>query len=387
MEQENGDSETNISIKPHVILWGEDFEPVSEKWLNISAEGRIISLMEEPLPDTRVILEPKGLLVPGLINAHTHVGDALFKDIGWNLSLKDLVAPPEGLKHKLLQEEPVDNLMRGMGHALLEMRNAGTTFFADFRENGMVGVGLLYIITQNMKFASLILGRPDKDRLGDWSEPGPYGFGLPSLNEYYQSFLGDIVEFSRDHGKVLGWHLAELERDATLLELTYQYQPDFIVHGTHLLPEDLRNLAERDIGVVMCPRSNFALGAGIPPLEEVIRGNSRAALGTDNAFVNSLDLFHELQFTNRVLRLNASGRDVPPEEILALVTSRAARCLGIEEDRGWLSDGKIADFFLVNLASSNLFCKDPDYVKLLVNRVKSENIYAVYQAGVKVFGK
>ncbi|MHA1733556.1 MAG: amidohydrolase family protein [Promethearchaeota archaeon] len=387
MQPENAgyDPLQRFSIKPRAVVWGEGLEIVGDRWLNVSEAGVVESLSEEPLPDHQQIVEPKGLLVPGFINAHTHLGDAYFKDVGWELSLRELVAPPHGLKHELISNERVDKMVKAMGFALQEAKSTGTTFFADFREHGMVGVALLYLVTDHQKFPCLILGRPSREKLGDWEPEGNYGFGLPSLNSYYREFLPEVDEFRKKFNKTLAWHLAEVERRQELVELTLEYKPDFVVHGTHLTGNDLRSLADSGIGVVACPRSNFALSAGVPPIHEIVTGNPKAALGTDNAFVNSLDLFRELEFTAKLVRLKPEGRKVPAREILELVTVKAARCLGVESERGWLEEGKRADFFLVNLAATNLYSKESHYTRMLVNRVKSENVYRVYQGGVKVF--
>ena len=78
-----------VSIKPKVMLWSKELSIVSDKWLNIDEKGKIQSISDEPNKDAIIIDEPYSLLVPGFINAHTHIVDGIFKDIGWELNIGD----------------------------------------------------------------------------------------------------------------------------------------------------------------------------------------------------------------------------------------------------------------------------------------------------------
>jgi cytosine/adenosine deaminase-related metal-dependent hydrolase len=305
------------------------------------------------------------------------------------LPLEELVYPPDGLKHRLLTETPVDELRRGLMQTLRSMRAAGTTFFSDFREGGVAGISLLEEVAAAERFACQILGRPGEPDTEQsmLSHAEIRGLGLPSLDGITREALQSMQEFKIGEEKTIAWHLAERRREEEFLALTERFPPSFIVHATHLTEPELERLAEKDVGIVFCPRSNFALAAGVPPLLSALQKNIKVALGTDNVMVGDPDLFRELEFANRIIRLDAEGKKVPPEALLELVTAGAARVLGVQRDRGWLAEGKWADFFLVDLRAPNLHCQSQNFITCLINRVRSENVHQVYQAGVKVLDK
>jgi cytosine/adenosine deaminase-related metal-dependent hydrolase len=378
----------NLSIKPKALLWGEEFQVKESCWLNITQDGRVHSCSEEPLPDAVQIEEPDSLLVPGFINAHTHVIDGLFKDVRWDLSIEELMYPPNGLKHRLLNETPREELELGLKYTLKSMRGSGTTYFSDFREGGLEGVTLLEKVAKTEKFRCQILGRPhgSETELSILSEQKAHGLGLPTLDNVSPSILQGIRELNTEK-KIIAWHLSERSREPELLALTEAFPPDFIVHGTHLTISDIERLGEKKVGIVFCPRSNLGLGVGIPPLLDALQKNPKIALGTDNVMAVDPDLFRELEFAYRLINLNPDAKKISPKSLLELVTTRAAKVLGVEKDRGCLAKGKFGDFFLVDLRGANLYCKPQDFVKCLINRVKSENVRQVYQEGIQVLNK
>ena len=101
----------------------------------------------------------KGLIVPTFINAHTHIGDSFIRDKNIDLpkNIEELVAPPDGLKHKLLREASDEEIIEGMEKSLYVMIKNGTKFFCDFRENGILGISQLKTALHLWKINSLIL--------------------------------------------------------------------------------------------------------------------------------------------------------------------------------------------------------------------------------------
>ena len=83
------------------------------------------------------------LILPAFFNAHTHIGDTVALDTPIDRPLKELVAPPNGLKHVILRETPNDKLISAMRHSMEFMIRGGTTGFADFREGGADGVSAI----------------------------------------------------------------------------------------------------------------------------------------------------------------------------------------------------------------------------------------------------
>ncbi len=89
------------------------------------------------------IIDAEGyVIIPGLVNSHTHVGDAIGKDISSNADLDARVNPNHSVKKTILEKTDAEQLKQSMKNAAISMLNKGITTFADFREGGLTGVKL-----------------------------------------------------------------------------------------------------------------------------------------------------------------------------------------------------------------------------------------------------
>ena len=108
------------------------------------------------------ILDAQGyLIIPGLVNSHTHIGDAIGKDISSNADLDTRVHPNHSIKKTILEKTETDQLKQLMKNAAITMLNKGITTFVDFREGGLAGVNLLQTAIKDIPIKSIILGRID----------------------------------------------------------------------------------------------------------------------------------------------------------------------------------------------------------------------------------
>jgi 5-methylthioadenosine/S-adenosylhomocysteine deaminase len=118
--------------------------------------------------------------------------------------------------------------------------------------------------------------------------------------------------------------------------------------------EEIALLAEHDVAVAHCPRSNAILGCGIAPLRALLDAGLRVGLGTDSpASTPSFDVFEEL----RTAVYAARAREARPDalgaaEALELATLGSARALGLDDEIGSLTPGKRADLAVLSLAGS-----------------------------------
>ena len=100
-----------------------------------------------------------GLIIPALWNAHTHLGDAVVTQ-ELKGTIEDLVAPPHGLKHRILATAKDDAVVDAMHRAMTTMVRTGTGGFADFREGGLRGLKLLFAANAAVPLHGVALGRP-----------------------------------------------------------------------------------------------------------------------------------------------------------------------------------------------------------------------------------
>jgi 5-methylthioadenosine/S-adenosylhomocysteine deaminase len=119
-------------------------------------------------------------------------------------------------------------------------------------------------------------------------------------------------------------------------------------------PDEIELLAQYDVGVVHCPRSNALLGCGIAPLAELRAAGIRIGLGTDSpASTPSFDIFDELRMAIALARAGATDASaLTPREALRLATLGSAEAIGLAGEIGSLTPGKRADLCVVELAGS-----------------------------------
>lgn len=316
------------------ILYGDDFEPI-EGYVVIS--GRKI----KEIGFERLDSEISGLICPAFINAHTHVGDSIAKDLPY-MPLVELVAPPDGLKHKVLNAASQEAIAEGIKAAINDMRHTGTFNFIDFRENGVAGARLL---REQAGAKAMILGRLAGDDTIDDVLRASDGIGVSSTRDIPGDVLHSIVQKAKNSRKTIGIHAGELNRND--IDTAIDIMPDFLVHMTQAVASDMRNVADRDIPVVVCPRSNAMTGVGRPPVKEMRDAGIALALGTDNVMLNSTDMFAEMAWTTKAYLHDDAYT-------LRMATLNGARLLHKEHLKGSILAGKDADLLVIDHNSDNL---------------------------------
>ncbi|MFB6309884.1 MAG: amidohydrolase family protein [Salinirussus sp.] len=315
-----------MTIVEGTVLRGPEYEPVEGRVV-IGEHGRIDAVEEANARSDDIV-------IPAFVNAHTHVGDAIAKDAGEGLSLAELVAPPDGLKHRLLRSADRDEQVTAVRRTLSFMLSSGTTGCLDFREGGVAGVELLREAARGLPITALALGRETVEAM----EVGD-GFGASSTND---GEFGTERAATREAGKIFGIHAGEA--DSSDLNGALDLDPDFLVHVVHPEPLHLERIADREVPVVVCPRSNLVTDVGVPPVRELLDRTS-VALGTDNVMLNSPDMFREMELTAKLTDVNA-------REVLRMATRAGAELAGL--DSGVIEAGRPAQLTVLDGDSDNL---------------------------------
>lgn len=283
--------EKSPQIVSGLALAGEDLAPLKADI--IIENGTITAVEENPRA-------PPLWICPALFNAHTHLADTIAMDCGTAGDLAALVTPPDGLKHRLLRAASRTDLVAGMQASIRGMIAGGTAGCADFREGGQDGVFALREAAAGLPFAACIFGREGGERIAD-------GYGVSSTRDVRN--IEAMVSAARGAGKKLGFHAGE--RDSEDVDAALAFDPDFIVHGTHATKKQLRLCAEKDIPIVVCPRSNWTLGVAAssrhPPLQLMEELGCTIWLGTDNVMFVPPDLSGEMAFVSTVYRMAPSA--------------------------------------------------------------------------------
>lgn len=244
------------------------------------------------------IPEIEGIIIPGLLNMHTHLGDC-----GARGPLpRDLASAvhPGGTKHRFLNESPEHALIGSYSQALSEA-SCGSSLVVDFREGGTEGVRIARkAVGANRSIK--VLGRPgpndDIEALLDASD----GLGIPSLDSADPTHR----EIARSLNRPYSVHASELYREDVRRVL--DLEPDLVVHMISSTEDDWRELSIRNIPICICPRANLAFGLRVP-LSDMLRCGSRLVLGTDNSMAARQDMFREMEAAYLMLRSSSPSED------------------------------------------------------------------------------
>lgn len=271
--------------------------------------------------------------MPAPVNAHTHVGDAVARgeDVA-GLTLAQVVAWPDSVKERALRTHSRPQRIAATRRILKEAADAGTPWVIDFREQGPDGVRSLHEALQGLPVRAVALGRPEDPNtedvdLIDAALDVADGIGLSALRDMPFASVKAQAERARERGKRFALHVSEPEREP--LERALEVSPDFVVHMVYGTREDFEALAEADVPVVSCPRSNERFGP-LPPLEVMLAAGATVALGTDNSFLQTLDVFEEMRFVRERFPSLAD------EDILRMGLDNGWRVLGEREPQAWL---------------------------------------------------
>ncbi|MDR5672963.1 Cytosine deaminase or related metal-dependent hydrolase [Halalkaliarchaeum sp. AArc-CO] len=307
------------------ILAGREFHPVEGRV--VFEDGRITAVEEASVDSDAIVL-------PAFVNAHTHIGDSIAKEAGEGLSLEELVAPPDGLKHQLLEAADRESMVEAMRRSLRYMASTGTGAFLEFREGGLEGVELIRDALEESPIEPVILGRETVAAMRESD-----GFGASGARD---GEFSSVREATREAGKLFGIHAGE--RDSDDINPALDLDPSFLVHMTHVRELHLDRLEDRAIPVVVCPRSNLVTNVGVPPIRELVE-RTTVALGTDNVMLNSPSMFREMEFASKL-------SDVPAATVLRMATINGAETAGL--NCGLIEAGRDARLLVLDGGSNNL---------------------------------
>ncbi|QLH07662.1 amidohydrolase family protein [Nitrosopumilus ureiphilus] len=345
------------------------------------------------------------LLIPGFINAHTHIGDSIGKDVTLNSTVNEKIHPMFGAKSKILKNTSQENLSIFMKNTCHSMLRKGITTFVDFREGGLDGVILLKKVLSDIPIRSIILGRLEfyqKSTEIRKNQPFPTnkisdldallekcdGIGISGANENSASVLNHYSKTT----KLRAIHSSETKQSiSTSKKVTGKSEtiralsmnPHFLVHMTFASKNDLITAAKKTQGIVICPRANSSLAEGIPDIEMMQKAGCILALGTDNVMINSPDMFREMDFLWKAT-MGIHKKRIDPKEILKMATINGGKVL--KKDIGIIENGKIADCIFLDKHALDLEPMHNPHASI-VHRASESAIRAVMIGGKIVHGK
>jgi len=345
------------------------------------------------------------LLIPGLINSHTHLGDSIAKDLALDKDPDSKINPIFGIKQKILKETEPSKLIHYMRKTVKSMLKKGITTFVDFRESGLDGVLLMQKALSNIPIRSIVLGRIEyyqsKEQIKKNTPiPQSYqnqidillkncdGIGISGSNENSDSSL---KQFSKTK-KIRAIHCAETKQSYLKSKQTTRktepmrsilLKPDFLVHMTYATKSDLKFVSKKIKGIVVCPRANASLAEGIPDVVQMLKAKCNVAIGTDNVMINSPDMFREMDFLWKVT-MGTQKKRIDPKKILKMATVNAGKLL--EKKIGCIKEGYLADGVFIKKDDLDLDPLQNPHASI-VHRANENSIKAVMVEGEIIHGK
>jgi len=339
---------------------------------------------KRPYPEEAEIIDAgNGIVMPGLVNAHSHTAMTLFRGLADDLPLKqwlfEKIFPAES---KYLNSETV---FWGTLLGCLEMIASGTTtvldgyFFQDETVRAVHRSGLRALIAQGIiDFPAPGVSDPKENLkkgkefiekwigFSDLITPGLFCHSPVTCSD---RTLRSAMEISGDFHLPLQIHLSETSEEVIEIKNKTGQSPvhyldklgllnDGLIaaHAVHVDNEEMELLARKNVKIVHVPESNMKLSSGVARVSEMIRMGLTVGLGTDGcASNNNLDLFQEMDSAakmGKVFTLNPVNMDAGT--VLKMATSWGAKILGLEKEIGTLEVGKKADIIVVDLQSPHL---------------------------------
>jgi 5-methylthioadenosine/S-adenosylhomocysteine deaminase len=347
----------------------------------IVAVGRPEDLKSRYQP-ALVLDYPDGLIMPGLVNAHTHAAMSLFRGLADDLPLEEwlnsYIFPAES------RNLSGDFVYWGTKLAIAEMLLSGTTTFCD-----------MYLFAADVARAAAEAGMRAVigEVLYDFPSPnyGPPAAGLKFSEQLCRAFhdhplirvaiqphavytcspdlLTQCGELAAHYQTKLIIHLSETHQEVADCQARYGATPVAHLHRLGLLngrlladhavvltPEDLEMLAASGAGVAHCPESNMKLASGIAPVVELLQHGVPVGLGTDGcASNNNLDLVQEMDTAAKLQKVHhLDPTALPATTTLDLATTGGARALGLEGQIGMLAPGMKGDLVVIDLDQPHL---------------------------------
>ena len=320
------------------------------------------------------------IVMPGLVNTHTHAPMVLYRGLADDLALMEwlnkYIFPAEA---KTVSPEFV---RVGTRLAALEMIQSGTTTYADmyyFEEEiaretkaaglrGVLGQTVIQFPVADAKTPADALARADKFIAAYKGDP----LITPAVAPHAMYTLdGPTLRAARDlarrHGVPTLIHLAETRAEIQTAQERFKSSPVayldslgfwgpgvLAAHGVWVSDADMAVLRKHGVGVSHNPESNMKLASGTAPVTAYLRTGVPVGLGTDGAASNNdLDMFEAMRVASLLHKLQTNDpRAVGARTALEMATIGGARAMGMEKQIGSLERGKRADLLIVNMANA-----------------------------------
>lgn len=322
------------------------------------------------------------LLMPGLINAHTHLGMSLLRNFADDMDLNEWLTKSIWPTEAKLNSE---DIYWGSLLSMSEMIMSGTTsfcdmyFFMDEVGRALETSGMRGVLTRGL------IEDPEnpEEKLNETREL--FNRWNNRLNERVKvmvaphapytcspGFLLKTIELAGELDTGIHIHLSETKKEVEdsfsafgkspikhMLDLGMFKRHTIAAHCVHISDEDMDIISGNGVYPVNNPASNLKLASGFAPISKMFKKDIKVALGTDGASSNNnLDMFKELNLASLINKaVDLDPLSVPAKSAIEMATINGAFALGLEEEIGSIEVGKKADIILIDMDKPHLYPK------------------------------
>lgn len=370
-----------------------------EKGIDILINDNKIEKIQKNIDDKSYdkVIDAQGkVIMPGLINTHTHIPMSIFRDTldGYGLQewLNDKIWPMED---KLNDEDVYYASLL----SCIEMIKSGTTCFNDqyFMTDSIIKAVLETGLRTHCTRTLMDISGGMEERLKELEElinnykdndMVTINVGVHSLYTCTKECVKKAVELANKYGLYIHMHFAENSKELedikklhdanSPIDLLLEYFNDtklVLAHCVKIEPEEMNKLKRLNVSVAHCPVSNLKLGCGIAKISDFIKNGIDVALGTDGqGSGNNLDMFSTMSYTALLQKgLYEDATLLPAYEVIKMATINGAKALGMEDKIGSIEEGKNADLIIIDLET---VMTEPinDIFSNIVYNVKPSNV-------------
>ena len=349
------------------------------------------------------------LVIPGLIQAHVHLCQTLFRGLADDLRLEDwLIRRIWPLEAAHTEATVYASALLGGTTAILDMETVRHTAAA-FRALERIGIRATVgkcLMDAHPEGAPIDLVESTDDALADavalaqhWHGAAAGRLRVCFAPRFVPSCSGPLLRAASDLAErfdaQLHTHAAEtiVERETVLRttgleEIAYLDSVGIagrraaLAHCVWIDAHEMDRLARQGTTVVHCPSSNLKLASGVAKIPELLAAGCRVAIGADGAPCNNrLDAFAEMRLAALIQKPRLGADALPAAQVLELATLGGARALGLEDEIGRIAPGRRADLVVLDLSQPHLhpFLGDP--VSLIVYSARASDVRDVFVDG------
>ena len=386
-----------ILIKNCNLISMSDSRDKYEEDIDILIEDGEICKIEKDISEKcdKVINASGKVVMPGLINTHSHISMSIFRETVDGLKTQDwLEKKIWPIEDKLTPND----IYWGAMLSCSEMIKSGTTtindmyFFTEEIIKAAIETGIRLQTTRTLMGRS----KEDEQRIKELEdlinkyneETVSFNVGIHGLYTSSRQYVQKCIEFAKEKNLPIHMHFCENQKEAEDIKANYNVEnpaqiikEDFnrihniLAHCVKITNKDIEILKNTNTYISHCPISNLKLGCGVAPILKLIKKGICVSLGTDGQGSGSnLDMFETMKTAALLQKgINENPEILPAYEVLKMATINGAKALGLDKKIGSIENKKQADIIIIDLNNCETMPLNNIFAQIVYN-VKGHNV-------------